>query len=59
MMVACHNFDLRAARAVGFHTAFIRRPKEWGHEPPPEPDPDPSLDLVADDINHLADQLGA
>ena len=59
MMVACHNFDLRAAQAVGFRTAFIRRPQEWGPQPPPEPDPDPSLDMVADDINHLADQLGA
>lgn len=59
MMVACHNFDLLAAQAVGFRTAFIRRPNEWGHEPPPEPEPDPSLDLVADDIVDLAEQLGA
>ena len=29
-MVACHNFDLMAARAVGYHSAFVRRPMEWG-----------------------------
>jgi 2-haloacid dehalogenase len=28
LMVACHNFDLMAARAVGYHSAFIRRPTE-------------------------------
>ena len=59
LMVACHNFDLLAAQQVGFRTAFIRRPREWGHEEPPEPTPDPSIDLVADDLNDLADQLGA
>ena len=26
MMVACHNFDLMAARAVGYRSAFVRRP---------------------------------
>lgn len=30
LMVACHPFDLDAARAVGFRTALVRRPKEWG-----------------------------
>ena len=58
MMVACHNFDLLAAQKVGFRTAFIRRPREWGHEDPPEPNPDPSIDLVADDLNDLAQQVG-
>ena len=29
-MVACHNFDLDAAKRVGFKTAFVRRPAEWG-----------------------------
>ena len=29
-MVACHNFDLNAAKAQGFRTAFVRRPDEWG-----------------------------
>ncbi|MDW3205332.1 MAG: hypothetical protein R8L07_07280 [Alphaproteobacteria bacterium] len=29
-MVACHPYDLDAAKAVGFKTAHIRRPDEWG-----------------------------
>ncbi len=29
-MVACHPFDLDAAAKVGFRTALIRRPTEWG-----------------------------
>lgn len=30
LMVACHPFDLDAAAKVGFRTALIRRPNEWG-----------------------------
>ncbi|MCP5373705.1 MAG: haloacid dehalogenase type II [Hyphomicrobiales bacterium] len=59
VMVACHNFDLLGAQAVGFRTAFVRRPDEWGPAGPPDPDPDPSLDLVVDDFAALADALGA
>jgi 2-haloacid dehalogenase len=58
MMVACHNFDLLAAREVGFHSAFVRRPEEWGTSGPPDPVPDPSLDIVVDDFGQLADRLG-
>lgn len=32
LMVACHRFDLDAARSVGFRTALVRRPTEWGPE---------------------------
>ncbi len=28
MMVASHKYDLRAAAALGFHTAFVARPLE-------------------------------
>jgi hypothetical protein len=35
LMVACHNFDLDAARGVGYLTAFVRRPDEWGPAGPP------------------------
>ena len=31
-MVACHPYDLDAARAVGFRTAYLHRPEEWGAE---------------------------
>ena len=30
LMVACHNFDLDAAKACGFKTAFVRRPRRVG-----------------------------
>ena len=40
-MIACHNFDLDAAKSCGFKTAFVHRPHEWGHEPPPSPEPGP------------------
>lgn len=57
-MVACHNFDLNAAKACGFKTAFVRRPDEWGAAGPPDPEPDPRHDLVADTFPDLARQLG-
>jgi 2-haloacid dehalogenase len=57
-MVACHNFDLNAARACGFRTAFVRRPDEWGAEGPPDPQPDPRHDLIVDSFPELARRLG-
>ena len=58
LMVACHNFDLNAARAVGFKSAFVRRPDEWGAVGPPDPTPDPHHDIIADDFPDLARRLG-
>lgn len=58
-MVACHNFDLNAAKAVGFRTAFVRRPDEWGAVGPPDPEPDAHHDVVADDFPALARAFGA
>ena len=58
-MVACHNFDLDAAKASGFKTAFIRRPDEWGAEGPPDPTPNPHHDIIVDSFPELARQLGA
>ena len=44
LMVAAHDDDLRGARAVGFRTAFLPRPTEWGPngsaEVPAEPHAD-------------------
>ncbi|MGI9411611.1 MAG: HAD family hydrolase [Hyphomicrobiaceae bacterium] len=57
-MVACHNFDLDAAKAQGFKTAFVRRPDEWGAEGPPDPEPNPSHDIIVDDFPALARALG-
>ena len=58
LMVACHNWDLDAARAVGFRTAFVRRPDEWGPEGPPDPDANPACDIVVDSFPDLARALG-
>lgn len=57
MMVACHNFDLNAARGVGYKTAFVRRPDEWGDAGPPDPDPDDHHDIIADDFPDLVRKL--
>jgi 2-haloacid dehalogenase len=57
-MVACHNFDLDAAKSVGFKTAFVRRPSEWGERGPPDPEPNPQHDVIVDDFPALARALG-
>jgi len=59
LMVACHNFDLDAARGCGFQTAFVRRPAEWGPAGPPDPTPNPACTHVVDGFDELADRLGA
>jgi 2-haloacid dehalogenase len=57
LMVACHNFDLDAAKRVGFKTAFVRRPNEWGEEGPPDPIPNPNHDIIVDNFPHLLKKL--
>lgn len=57
LMVACHNFDLKAARACGMPTAFVRRPDEWGPEGPPDPTPAEAYDFIDDGFEVLADKV--
>jgi 2-haloacid dehalogenase len=57
MMVAAHNHDLKGAQAIGFHTAFIHRPTEYGPGQTTDLTPDPSFDVLARDFNDLADQI--
>jgi 2-haloacid dehalogenase len=59
LMVACHNFDLDAARSEGYRTAFVRRPAEWGPAGPPDPVPNPATDWVVAGFAELADRLPA
>jgi len=59
LMVACHNFDLDAAKAVGFKTAFVRRPDEWGPSGPPDPVPGAQHDFVVNHFDELCRALGA
>jgi 2-haloacid dehalogenase len=59
LMVACHNFDLMAAREAGYRSAFVQRPAEWGPAGPPDPTPNPAHDVVVSDFAELARRLGA
>jgi 2-haloacid dehalogenase len=59
MMVAAHPDDLEASRAVGFKTAFVSRPLEFGPGHEPVKVSQSSVDLIASDFNDLADKLGA
>jgi 2-haloacid dehalogenase len=58
MMVAAHKDDLRGAQAAGLRTAFVPRPQEYGPNQPTNLAPDPAFDIVAQDFNDLAEQLG-
>ena len=58
MMVAAHNGDLRAARQVGFRTAFVPRPLEFGPGQTTDLEPNGNVaDMVAKDFHELADLL--
>ena len=59
MMVACHNFDLNAARECGYRSAFVKRLTEWGAGSTPNPEPNPAHDLIVEDFQELAVRLGA
>lgn len=58
MLVAAHNDDLLAARAVGYRTAFVSRPTEYGPNQDRDFKAEHNFDLVADSFEHLAEQLG-
>jgi len=49
---------LDAAKKVGFKTAFVRRPNEWGAAGPPDPTPNPNHDIIVDTFPQLAEKLG-
>lgn len=58
-MVACHTFDLDAAKAVGFRTAYVRRRDEWGpdarhHDPLPT-----GYDIAVETFGELRSRLGS
>ncbi|MFY0610585.1 MAG: hypothetical protein JXQ99_03575 [Hyphomicrobiaceae bacterium] len=54
-MVACHDFDLDAARAVGFKTAFVRRTDEWGPGSAQDLTTNRANDFIFDDFSKLAE----
>ena len=59
MLVAAHNYDLRAARSEGWHTAFVPRPTEYGPGQTTDLAPEEAWDVVARDFVDLAEKLGA
>ena len=58
MMCAAHQDDLTAASEVGFKTAYINRPLEFGPGRPNDSTDNMPCDIIADDISDLAKQLG-
>jgi 2-haloacid dehalogenase len=59
MMAAAHNNDLAAARRSGLMTAFWPRPTEYGPHQKRDFAAEQDWDVVAKDIEDLAEQLGA
>jgi 2-haloacid dehalogenase len=57
-MVAAHNSDLRAARALGMRTVFVRRPHEYGPEQSSDLQAEEEWDVVAKSLTEVADILG-
>jgi 2-haloacid dehalogenase len=57
MMVAAHNGDLVAAAALGFRTAFVARPTEYGPEQRTDLRAEHEFDVVAESFLDLADKL--
>jgi 2-haloacid dehalogenase len=57
-MVAAHNSDLAAAQSLGLRTAFVRRPTEHGPDQATDLEPTGDWDIVAEDFEDLADQIG-
>ena len=51
VMVACHSFDLNAAKKAGFNTIFVKRINEWG--PNTKISIDGNYDMVIEDFDEL------
>jgi 2-haloacid dehalogenase len=57
MMVACHVWDLDAAKARGLRTAFVARPMEYGPGKSDKAPKDGAYDVAAESFVDLADKL--
>ena len=58
MLVAAHNGDLLAAGALGFRTAFVGRPTEYGPDQQADLRAEHPFDMVSESFTDLADKLG-
>lgn len=59
LMVACHKYDLAAAKQLGFSVAFIPRPLEFGPNGKVDTSSESYFDLMASSLTELASMLGA
>jgi hypothetical protein len=57
-LVACHVWDLDAAKARGLRTAFVARPTEYGPGKSGKAPKDGAYDVIASDFGDLASRLG-
>lgn len=57
MMVACHKYDLYAARSLGLKTAFVARPLEFGPSGKVDVGFEGVFDINVNDFLQLAEQL--
>lgn len=57
LMVACHKYDLAAAKAFGFKAAFIPRPFEFGPRGQADMGAEPYFDAMAPSLVDLASLL--
>ena len=57
MMVACHKYDLVAAKELGLRTAFVARPLEFGPNGKVDLRFEDQFDINAQDFLQLAEQL--
>lgn len=58
MMVASHKYDIRAAALLGFRTAFVARPLEFGAGTAPDVAYEDEFDINVADFGELAQRLG-
>lgn len=58
MLVAAHNDDLEAARTLGFRTAFVCRPTEYGPKQDIDLQAESDWDIVTDSFAGVAEALG-
>ncbi len=59
LMVACHKYDIAAAKKQGFKVAFIPRPLEFGPNGKVDLAAEDYFDLMAPNLEELATKLGA
>ena len=58
MMVAAHNYDLKAAQKLGLKTAFVARPTEYGPLQKHDFEATGDWDIVAKDFGDVAERMG-